>query len=385
MSKTVLITGARAPVAIDLSRAFLAAGYEPVLADSVIAWAAKASKGKSGKVQRHPAPRYEFDAFVTWLSTYVRDQNPTLIIPTCEEVFYVAAAAQLGGFSERVFAANLETLKTLHSKVRFPHFLESLGIEAPKTWEINTRSDLEALPGALKDYVYKPEFSRFGTAILIQPDRKKLEKAAFGVRQIWAAQTFIAGEEICFWSAAREGELIAHAAYRPIWRYGSSAAYAFEHIDSEPALNVARAVAKGTNYTGHLSFDIILTEDGKAIPIECNPRAVSGLHLFDAQAELALRIIGDPNDISLNIAKRRHLSLAMACLGLPAAVTSGRLREFLSDWKLSADVLGRPGDKGPIAGALLDAARFSFTGLGRRKSAAAETTDDIEWNGQALL
>lgn len=384
MSKTVLITGARAPVAIDLSRAFLAAGYKPTLADSVMPWAAQASKAKSGPIRRHPPPRYEFDAFVAWLTAYVRNENPALIVPTCEEVFYVAAAAELGGFSNRVFASDLETLRTLHSKIKFPHLLDSIGVDAPKTWKVRTQSDLDELPGSSRDFVFKPEFSRFGTATLIRPEPKVVEGLPFGKGQSWAVQRFISGDEICFWSAARDGKIVAHAAYRPLWRHGRSAAYAFEHVDLASALSVAQAVAKSIDFTGHLSFDMILTSDGRAIPIECNPRAVSGLHLCDAQASLAHRIMGSC-DTPMDIAKRRHLSLAMACLGLPSAIASGRLRVFLSDWKSSVDALGRPGDKGPIAGALLDAARFTFTGLGRLRSATAETTDDIEWNGQPLL
>ena len=384
MSKKVLITGARAPVAVDLSRAFLAAGYEPVLADSVIPWAAKASKAKSAPIHRHPPPRHEFDAFVAWLTAYVRDEDPRLIVPTCEEVFYVAAAAQLSGFSNRVFTTDLETLKTLHSKIQFPHLLDNIGVEAPQTWRIETREDLDALPEGSKEFVFKPEFSRFGTATHMQPEPKVVEALPFGKGQSWAAQRFIPGDEICFWSAARDGEIVAHAAYRPLWRHGRSAAYAFEHVASEPALDVARAVAQATNFTGHLSFDMILISDGRAIPIECNPRAVSGLHLCDAQAALAHRIMGQ-RDIHMDIAKRRHLSLAMVCLGLPSAIATGKLQAFLSDWRSSADALGRPGDKGPIVGACLDAARFTFTGLGRRRSATAETTDDIEWNGQSLL
>ncbi|MEP1229456.1 MAG: hypothetical protein ABJG88_02150 [Litorimonas sp.] len=384
MSKKVLITGARAPVAIDLSRSFMAAGYAPILADSVYPWAAKASKSRARPICRHPKPRYEFEQFSNWLKAYVRDEKPALIIPTCEEVFYVAAAAQNGGFLDRVFTSKLETLKILHSKIDFPNLLDTLGVTAPKTWRIRRQSDLDTLPRPLNEYVFKPEYSRFGTATLIRPDLKTLENISFKTGLDWAAQSFIAGDEICFWSIAREGEIIGHAAYKPLWRYGRSAAYAFKHVQSEAALHVAQSIAKAINYTGHLSFDIILTPNGEAIPIECNPRAVSGLHLLDAQSALAQTIMGQ-TELNIEVADRRHISLAMACLGLPSAILSRRLPAFLSDWKASSDVLGRPGDKGPIAGAMLDAARFTFTGLGRFKTATAETTDDIEWNGQALV
>ena len=60
MSGKVLITGARAPVAVDLARAFAAAGHEVHLADSVTPWAARWSKAKRGRIVRLPPARHEF-------------------------------------------------------------------------------------------------------------------------------------------------------------------------------------------------------------------------------------------------------------------------------------------------------------------------------------
>jgi hypothetical protein len=80
----------------------------------------------------------------------------------------------------------------------------------------------------------------------------------------------------------------------------------------------------------------------------------------------------------------RYLAPAMLVLGAPNAMVSGRWGQFLSDWRRGADVLGRPGDRLPAVGALVDALRFALAGLKGRRSAAGQSTDDIEWNGEAL-
>jgi hypothetical protein len=71
----------------------------------------------------------------------------------------------------------------------------------------------------------------------------------------------------------------------------------------------------------------------------------------------------------------------MLLLGVPAALVQGRLGSLVADWRAGADAIGRPGDRGPMGGALVDAGRFALTGLSRLRSPAGETTDDIEWNG----
>ena len=71
----------------------------------------------------------------------------------------------------------------------------------------------------------------------------------------------------------------------------------------------------------------------------------------------------------------------MALFGWPQALVGGRLDAFAQDLKQSRDVLRRPGEPFASAAALLDAGRFALAGLSRGRSAAGQSTDDIEWNG----
>ena len=371
--RNVLITGARAPVAVDLARAFAAAGYAAHLADSVTPWAARLSRHVTA-THRLPPPRTQFAAFRDALRALVEQLDPVVIIPTCEEVFYVAAS----GLGARVFAPSLDQLRTLHSKVAFADHARALGIAAPETWRVTDRT----LPLAPDELVLKPEYSRFATHILIRPDTKALAKFDPSPERPWAAQRFVAGEELCLWSFARAGRLVAAVAYRPAWRHGKAAAYAFEAVDCPPAIAIARRIAEAGTLTGHLSFDLIVTPDRAVVPIECNPRAVSGMHLFDARPDLARAMLGD--GVAEPVAGLRYLGPAMVLLGPAAAIGSGRLGALMRDIGQGHDTVGRAGDRWPVLGAVLDAGRFAGRAVAARISAAGATTDDIEWNGEAL-
>ncbi len=381
MSRPVLITGARAPVAIDLARAFAAGGYDLYLADSVTPWAARWSRAGRRRIVRLPPARHAFDAYAAALADWVARHDPALIVPTCEEIFYVAAAAARHGFAKRLFAPPLEVLRRLHSKLLFPALLRSIGAPALETWAIESPQDLEALGIAPGELVLKPEYSRFGTATLVRPDRAALRRFAPAPGRAWVAQRFVAGEELCLWSAARDGRIVASAAYRPLWRHRRAAAFAFELVAAPAAEAVAAKVAAATGMTGHLSFDFIVTESGEAVAIECNPRAVSGVHLFDGDPALAAAIAGEGPRAEPK-AELRYLAPAMLLLGPVAG--RGRWRDLAGDWRRGGDALGRAGDRGPALGALLDAARFALTGFSRGRSPTGQTTDDIEWNGEPL-
>lgn len=383
MSK-VLITGARAPVAIDLGRSFSAAGYAVYFADSVCALAAKASTVSNHRVIRFASPRYEFATFAKELNDWVLEFKPTLILPTCEEVFYIAAAAHKYNFSSLVFCPLLLALETLHSKIKFIEYAKSLHIRIPRTHVLDGGCETQDLPFTLQDSVVKPEYSRFGTQTLIKPTAAAFEKISPCATNRWVIQEYIEGDEICLWSAAVKGRIVASAAYRPVWRYGHAAAYAFKGVDSAEALVVAEAIIAAQNLTGQISFDIILTGDGRAIPIECNPRSTSGLHLFDASPDIAHAVMnGVP--LSVNTRKIRYLSLAMLFIGLPTAVKKRELKTYFNDCTKGQDALGRRGDRLMVVGSLLDAARFVTQGLSNGRSGEAQSTDDIEWNGEPLL
>ena len=115
MAERVLITGARSVAALDIARSLRAAGYEPHLADCSPAWLARLSR-TAGSVHRHASPVERPADFARDIRSLIDRLEPVRIIPTCEEVFHLAALAEIDGFSDRLFAPPPDRLATLHAK-----------------------------------------------------------------------------------------------------------------------------------------------------------------------------------------------------------------------------------------------------------------------------
>jgi hypothetical protein len=377
----VLVTGARAPVALDLARSFRAAGCDVALADSVRPFAASLSRPRF-EILRLPPPRRAFEAFRAALRALATDYD--LIVPTCEEVFWLAAAAERDGWRERLFAPSIGSLRTLHSKASFPGLAREAGVEAPATWTLATAADAGLVPLTPAALVLKPEFSRFGSNTIVGPESGAMAALPVLPGRRWVAQERLEGEEYCVWSAVRGGRLVACIVYRPVLRHGRSAAYAFEAVEAPAIVDMAARIALRVGGEGQLSYDVIVRPDGRVAPIECNPRTVSGVHLLDGSPALACAILGRGELAPPPAGTMRYLSPAMALIGFPAALAGGTFGRFRKVWREGRDSVGMPGDRLPVAGVLLDAARFALMGAARLRSPTRETTDDIEWNGEAF-
>ncbi|MFB9995259.1 hypothetical protein ACFFLM_25250 [Deinococcus oregonensis] len=371
VERRVLVTGARAPVALEVARSFGAAGWQVHVADSVTPFAAWCLRPRVS-VHRLPPPRQAFAAFRRALLNLLNTHALDLIVPTCEEVFWLAGAAHLDGWADRLFAPDLHTLRALHSKILFPELARAAGVEAPRTWELPGPQDFPAdLP-----LIFKPEFSRFG---VVSPGHLPVGVRPTSARR-WAAQERLFGEEVCVWSVAHAGTLTACVVYRPTLRHAGGAAFAFESLNRPEVVGMARAIARAAGATGQLSFDVIITPEGRVAPVECNPRAVSGLHLL-AHPEALAEALTRPQTWAQAAAPGtlRYLSPALALLGgAPWRAEVGQT------WRAGQDVVGRPGNRAPVVGALLDAARFAGAAAVAGRRVVAQTTADIEWNGEAM-
>lgn len=383
MTGSLLVTGARAPVAQDLARALRAVGHEVHLADSVRSWASRAMRPRF-PVHRLPPPRHAFGAFRVAMLELIEKTGARQVIPSCEEVFWLSQAAQLDGYAERLFAPTPDLLRRLHSKADFPALAGELGIDVPETMILNGPLDIASLPAQPEALVFKPEFSRFATHTLIGPGREQLRTVRPTPACRWVAQRKIEGEEYCSWAAVRGGHVVAFAAYRPRWRLGKGAAFQLEAVPCPSLRAITERIAAATEMSGHLSFDAIQDASGRIFPIECNPRAVSGVHLLDASAALGQAVSGGipcPDPVAGTL---RHMGPAMALLGLPAALRHGRLTSLMVDWKLSRDVIDREGGGLVSLACMADAAGFAIGALRSRRSPAGATTADIEWDGEAM-
>ncbi len=382
--KRVLITGGRAPVAVDLARSFAAAGAHVVVADSAPCFLARASRAV-GKAVRVPPPKQEPRAFATAIQEIARRERIDLIVPTCEEVFFLGRfAKELRGVAE-LFCADFPLLEELHDKERFTRVARGLGIEVPETWRLSSPEDLGQLVSGAGELVFKPVFSRFAVHTLVRPTAEAAHAIAPTPARPWVAQRFVAGRELCSYAIARSGRLTAHALYAPTWRAGRGSGYYFQPMQ-QPLIEAftARLVAK-LNYTGQIAFDFIASPDGRVHVIECNPRATSGLHLFACDAALAGAFGGSAREIVRpRDGRSAMIGSAMVSIGGWDALRHGKIPRWAADGWRARDVLWSWADPAP--------AFFVFAGLGATLVNAvrlgitpqAASTRDIEWDGEEI-
>jgi len=383
MPERVLITGARAPAALDLARSFRAAGFEVHMADCAPSRMASLSRVVA-KVHRFPSPRADFSEFAAGITKIISGVDPAVVIPTCEEVFFLSALAE-----ERVFAPDIAALRRLHSKYLFAQDAASLGLAVPETTLVESASGLETFFVDAEKLVFKPDYSRFGTRTLVGPSRKALEALRSSAsRASWVAQRRMRGEEVSFYAVCLDSRLVAFSAYSSPWKFRGGAGYAFETL--APAIHdrllaMAETLAQGLVHRGQFACDVIIDADGTPWLLECNPRATSGVHLFERRGILAEAMMGRREAPALAAdARPTHVGPALWVYGLPAALGRGEIGQWNRRRRQSADVISAPHDHAPVLGALVDAFRLSLIAASRGLSPTAASTSDIEWNGEDL-
>ena len=366
MAERVLITGARAAAALDLARSLRAAGFEPHLADCSPARLARWSR-TAGPVHRYAAPVQAPARFAQDIRALIARLDPVRIIPTCEEVFHLSALAAFDRFAHRLFAPEAGRLADLHAKDRFAALCRTLGVDAPETRTMTAPADLPR--EGLEALVLKPVWSRFGARTLVGPTLQQVQALSPSPVEPWVAQQRIRGEDVSVYAVCNAGRIDALSAYGSPLRSRGGAALAFRPLGPEQTERLRRMIEPLAAWArdGQLSFDAVIDTDGRPWLIECNPRATSGVHLFDRSADFGQALMGRG---------QAQMSDRPRCLG-PAVWSRGVRR-------LGEDVLSAPGDPLPPLGALVDAAAFACDALRTGRTLTEAMTADIEWNGQPL-
>lgn len=378
--KTVLVTGARAPVALHLARLFDGAGWRVVLADTPAAPISAASRACSA-YHRLPPPRFEPQRYADAVEDVLAREAVCLVLPTCEEVFYLAGLWREREPAARLFAPDIDLLQRVHNKFDFIGLCQELGLAVPRTVLLEDGAGLAALRQEASDLVFKPVWSRFASRVLIRPTPAQLDALSPSPRAPWVAQQFLGGEELSVYAVARQGQLVAFSLYRSVYRAGKGAGIYFQPVEDEGAKAfVARFVA-GTRWTGQISFDLMRMADSSVLPLECNPRATSGLHFFrDPQAFVAA-LAGEGAFAARDVTHPQTVHLAMWLYGLPAALRAGRFGDFRRHLAAADDLLDWPGDAAPARAQWRALGEIAGLALRHRISLQRASTRDIEWDG----
>ena len=377
----ILLTGGRAPATLELARAFHKAGHTVFMAESLRGHLSQPSNAiKTSFIV--PAPRQEKEAFLVALEKIITENKIDLLIPTCEEVFYVAMGREQ--FSCAVFVEPIMKLNTIHNKWAFVVNAVEQGLSVPETMLINNMDDMLHAYAHWMEIVLKPAYSRFAARTLIRPPLKHASSTlTFSPKFPWVAQGHIKGQEICTYSIVHNGHVTAHTAYSSTFTAGQGAAIAFRHIHHSAIFEWVKKFVKNNHFTGQIAFDFMETPDGQIYALECNPRATSGVHLLashpqfiDAFLNPQLKCITPDNNHSY------MLSTAMLIYGLPAAIKKRQFGNWLKTFFTSSDAI--LDFKDPLPFLLQFRSIFSYLKIARKQgiSPLEASTFDIEWNGE---
>jgi hypothetical protein len=382
MRKTIVVTGARAPSALHLARVFHSAGHRVILADTFRYPMSRATRMKDAYV-RLPSPRQSFSGYSAAVAALVAREAPDLIVPTCEEVFFLAAVRDRRAIDIPLFAPHFDLLAKVHNKADFAQLAVGLGADPPLTLRLACREDLSGLPGPVSTFVFKPAWSRFGSRVLIKPSQADVEKLRPTETDPWVAQTYLPGEEISAYAIAIDGRVKAFQSYKPTYRVGHGAGVAFEAVNAAAAQLFVAGLVGRLNWTGQISFDFRRDEDGKLHVIECNPRTTSGVHYFGPQDGLA-RAFLDGATAQASLTGSMTLPLAMMAYGLPHAWRHQGLARWRHDLVTMQDISSWPGDRGLLLSQLRALGEITIKAARERRGFIEASVRDIEWDGEPL-
>jgi hypothetical protein len=271
----VLLTGARAPATLELARLCARAGHHVHVADTHRWHICRGSRAISGS-HTLPSPRFAPEAYADAVRRLVERAAIDVVVPTCEEVFHLAAIRDTIG--ARVVCEPLRVLAPLHDKWRFIAASRAAQLSTPRTHLLTTTRDLQALPRGR--YIIKPRYSRFATDVVAWQTGSALPEHRVAADVALIAQEELTGPTYCSWSVAQLGAVHAHATYAVDATAGPrGAAIAFHTVRHAGVLQWVQRFIAHHHLSGQFAFDFIETVAG-VMAIECNPRLTSGVHCF---------------------------------------------------------------------------------------------------------
>ena len=385
-SKRILVTGTRSTFSLELCRQFRHSGHRVYAADSTKAHLARGSTYVTRSFLV-PPPNSQLAEFARQLNRIVEDERIDIVVPTSEEIFHMARVrAQL---SDRCtwFLPTLPVLRRLHNKYEFIQWVKELGFPVPQTELITENSQLDTITRRISDgeeLVLKPAFSRFSSKTLIRPKSAEEVYSMVGSASVtspWVSQEYMPGRQISSYSISQKGQLKAYSDYATTFSINRGVSIHFECIQHPAVYEFVSSFLQRTGFSGQIAFDFIEAEDGSVMPIECNPRTTSGVHLFRLGTGLPTCFMGEQSSPLIPPAgTRAQIATAMLLFGWsnPGKSAGTWLRHLLT----SGDVIFSWRDPIPLFWLIVEFIGNRVLAYRKGISAPAASTLDFEWNGE---
>jgi predicted ATP-grasp superfamily ATP-dependent carboligase len=310
----VLCTTSRMPFAVDEIRKLGEQGNEVYAADTF----RTAPGSHSAEVHERlvvPAPKQETDAFVAAVAEVSAKNGIDLIVPMFEEVFYLARHRDRLPDDTRLFCPPFDVLSKVHDKASFLAFCETIDVPVPKTVVAHSPDELKAAIEEFPKYFARAAYSRGGVELLTNTGPLAgtvlVDDVAPTVDNPWVVQAFVEGTDLCSFSVVHEGRIAAHCTYEHPRTIEHAGGIEFVSVDEPRTLALAQRVTEATGYTGQVSFDWLVHDDGSISIVECNPRPTDGVTLMDAKVLVDALLTPGPNPVVVPAGRKSEIKFAM--------------------------------------------------------------------------
>ena len=380
----ILVTSSRMPYAVGMVRKLAEAGHTVYASDAYELAPGSHSKYLVGHFVTG-SPRDATEQFVDDVERIATENEIELIVPSFEEVFYLATQRDRLEKVTHLYAPPFEALARVHDKATFQALTDKLGIRTPKTLVARSDDELHEHIERFPRYFARAAFSRGGVALLTNTGplagHVAIDDCHPTPESPWLVQEYVDGPMLCTYTTMHDGRATSHCTYRAPRQWEHSTAIAFESVDGTETLEIASTIAGDLGYTGQMSLDFV-EDDGTLYMIECNPRATDGLLLVDAN-DLSEGLIDGERELTM-VPPGEEVQLSMAVFG---QMFDEGLREMPRSIHDLARV--RDADKGwhdhmPTLYNFLAFAHHAKLEMKERTALFVAMAGDISWDGQPI-
>ncbi|MCK0438564.1 ATP-grasp domain-containing protein [Gordonia alkaliphila] len=285
----ILATSARMPFAVDeIHKLGEEIGHSVIATDTFKQSPGMHSKGADEAIVTRP-PTQDPDGFVEDVIAIIDEHKVDWVLPMFEEVFYLAAnrTKVQGDRDVTLFYPELDALLEVNDKSTFAELCKRLELPLAETIVCTTPEEFVAATQRWEHWFGRATFGRGGLDVITNTGPLAGETAVEDIKPTeqdpWLVQEFLVGTDRCSWSIVHEGEVVLHATYEHPLAIDDRGGIVFASVDSPESLAATQKIAKELNWTGQISMDYLVTEDGTHYMVECNPRPTAGCTIATAE------------------------------------------------------------------------------------------------------
>ena len=376
MAATILLTLGRLPKALEIARALAASGCRVLVADPFRRHACYSSRAVAKSFQV-TAPATDPAGYLRDLLDIVISENVDVIVPVSEEAVHVAGLHAMLPEGVRLDCPPQPEMLALHDKLQFARTAHAMGLDAPETYAGDDSAAFALM--ASTDCVVKPRHSCSGAGVRYLTAGQPLSSASADAGDV--VQAKVEGRHVSSFTQAHEGREQVTVLYEGTV-FAGTVAVCFERVDDCPAArDWIRSFVGYRRYSGAISFDFIISADGRAQAIECNPRYTSGVHFVSA-AGIAQAILNPASTRPVQLKAGRRFQQGYSTL-TEAYASVFRPREFIrrmGELFSARDVIWQASDPMPFVMVTPHSWDILAPVIMGRMSMGEAATRDIMWS-----